>query len=129
MEERTGMGTFRITVEIADPQGKRFEPVEMLVDTGATFAKAPRELLEQLSVPIESTYTAELADGSRVERTRGRTMIRLEGKEFPTPVTFGEDGEQNLLGAMALEDAMLAVDPHSMRLIPVDALEMTSTEM
>ena len=48
-------------------------------------------------------------------------MIRLQEREFPTPVTFGEEGEQNLLGAMALEDAMLAVDPHSRRLIPVDA--------
>ena len=77
---------------------------------------------------MEGTYTAELADGSRVERTRGRTVIRLEGREFPTPVAFGEEGEQNLLGAsMALEDAMLAVDPHSRRLIPVDALEMTIT--
>ena len=28
---------------------------------------------------------------------------------------------------MALEDAMLAVDPHSRRLIPGDALEMTGT--
>ena len=120
------MGTFPITVEIADPQGKRFEAAEMLVDTGATFTKAPRELLERLGVPVESTYTAELADGSRVQRTRGRTVIQLEGREFPTPVTFGEQGEQSLLGAMALEDAMLAADPHSMRLIPVDALEMTS---
>ena len=40
-------------------------------------------------------------------------------------MTFGEEGEQNLLGAMALEDAMLAVDPHSQRLLPVVALEMT----
>ena len=56
-------------------------------------------------------------------------MIRLEGREFPTPVTFGEDGEQNLLGAMALEDAMLAVDHHSRGLIPVDALETTNTEI
>ena len=118
------MGTFRITVEIGDPQGQRFEPVEMLVDTGATFTKAPRELLEGLGVPVENTYTAELADGSRIERTRGKTMIRLEGKEYPTPVTFGEAGEQSLLGAMALEDAMLAVDPHSQRLMPVNALEM-----
>ena len=121
------MRGFRITVEIAVPRGQRFEPVEMLVDTGATFTKAPRSLLERLDVPVESTYTAELAEGRRVERTRGRTVIRLEGKEFPTPVTFGEEGEQNLLVAMALEDAMLAVDPHSMRLIPVNALEMTST--
>lgn len=119
------MGTFRFTVEIGDPYGRRFEPVEMLVDTGATFTKVPRELLERLGVPVESAYTAELADGSRIERTRGRTIIRLEGKEYPTPVTFGEAGEQSLLGAMALEDAMLAVDPHSQRLMPVNALEMT----
>ena len=76
---------------------------------------------------MESTYTAILADGSRVERIRGRTVIRLEGKEFPTPVTFGEDRELSLLGAMVLEGAILAVDPHSKRLIPVDTLEMTST--
>ena len=118
------MGTFRMTVETGDPHGQQFEPVEMLVDTGTTFTKAPRDLLERLGVPPESTYTAELADGSRIERTRGRTMIRLQGKEFPTPVTFGEEREQNLLGAMALEDAMLAVDPHSRRLMPVNALEM-----
>ena len=119
------MGTFWITVEIGDPHGQRFEPVEMLVDTGATFTKAPRDLLERLGVPVESAYTAELADGSRIERTRGRTMIRLQGKEYPTPVTFGEEGEQSLLGAMALGDAMLAVDPYSKRLTPVNALEMT----
>ena len=77
------MGTFRITVEIGDPHGQRYEPVEMLVDTGATFTKAPRELLEGLGVPVESTYTAELADGSRVERTRGRTMIPVAGKGIP----------------------------------------------
>ena len=89
------MGTFRITVEIADPTGRHFEAVEMLVDTGATFTKAPRDLLERLGVPVETFYTAKFADGSRVERTRGRTVIRLEGREFPTPVTFGEEGEQN----------------------------------
>ena len=118
-----------MTVEIAAPRGQHFEAVEMLVDTGATFTKAPRDLLERLGVPVESTYTAELADGSRVERTRGRTVIRLEGREFPTPVTFGEEGEQNLLGAIALADAMLAVGPALEEVIPVNALEMTSTEM
>ena len=64
------MGTFRTTAEIADPRGQHFEAVEMLVDTGATFTKAPKDLLERLGVPVESTYTAVLADGSRVERTR-----------------------------------------------------------
>ena len=49
------MGAFRITVEVVDPRGQRFESVEMLVDTGATFTKAPRDLLERLGVPVEST--------------------------------------------------------------------------
>ena len=120
------MGTFQITVKIAGPRGESFEAVEMLMDTGATFTKVPRALLERLGVPVEDTYTAVLTDGSHIERTRGRTLIRIEGKEFPTPVTSGEDGEQNLLGAMALEDAMLAVDPQSKRLMPVNAQEITS---
>ena len=123
------MDTFRITVEIANPSGQCFEPVEMLVNTGAIFTKAARDLLERLGVPVESTYTAELPDGSRVKRTRGWTVIRLEGQQFPTPVTFGEEGEPTLLGAMALEHALLFVDPHSKRLVPVDAPEMTGTEI
>ncbi len=82
-------GTFRTTVEIADPRGQHFESVEILVDTGATFPKVPRDLLERLGAPVESTYTAVLADGSRVERTQGRTVIRLEGNKFPAPVSFG----------------------------------------
>lgn len=118
------MGTFRITVEIGDPAGQQFEPVEMRVDTGAKFTKVPRELLERLGAAQENTYTAGLADGSLVERTRSRTIIRLQGKEFPTPVTFAEDGELSLLGAMALEDALLVMDPHSQVLIPFNALEM-----
>ncbi len=107
---------------MADPQGHRFEEVEMLVITGATSTKAARELLTRLGVLAEINYTSELADGSNMERTRERTVIRLESKEFPRPVTFGEDWEQHLLGTTALEYGMLAVESHSKRSIPVDAL-------
>ncbi|MFQ5880385.1 MAG: aspartyl protease family protein, partial [Dehalococcoidia bacterium] len=44
------MGTFRVTIEVGDPQGERFEAVEALVDTGATYSVAPRSLLERLGV-------------------------------------------------------------------------------
>ena len=95
--------------------------------TGVLFTEAPKDLLTGLGVPAESTCTSELADGSRVERTRGRTVIRLERKEFPTPVPFGEDGEQSLLGAMALDDALLAVVSQLRCIIPVNALRMNDT--
>ncbi len=35
-----------------------------------------------------------------------------------TPVTFGREGEPNLLGVVALETALLAVDPVEQRLVP-----------
>ena len=96
------------------------------MDTGATFTKVPRSVLEALDIPAARTYTALLADGRRVPRELGWATIRLEGQQFPTPVAFGEEGEPTRLGAMALEHALLAVDPHGQRLIPVDALEMTA---
>ena len=72
------------------------------MDAEARFTGVHREILGRLEVPVESAYTAELADGSRMERIRGRMMIRLEGRESPTQVTFGEGRRgQCLLGAMA----------------------------
>ena len=88
------------------------------MDTGATFTKVPRSILEDLDIPAARTYTALLADGRRVPREQGWATIRLEGQQFPTPVAFGEEGEPTLLGAMALEHALLAVDPHGQRLMP-----------
>ena len=120
------MGTFQITVEIGDQSGQRFQELKALVNTRATFTKVPRSILEALGIPAARTYTVLLAAGRQVLREQGWAIIRLEGQQFPTPVTFGEEGEPTLLGAMALKHALLAVDPHRQGLIPVDALEMTA---
>jgi len=117
------MGTFRRQIEIGDQNGRRFVQIDALVDTGATFTKAPRDLLESLDIPVDRHYTVVLADGRRVPRQQGWVIIRLQGQQFPTAVTFGEEEEPILLGAIALEHALLAVDPHGQRLVPVDALE------
>ena len=122
-DARSTMGTFTTTVEIGDQSGQQFVQIEALVDAGATFTKAPKALLESLNVPVDRHYTAVLANGRRVPRQRGWVFIRLEGQQFPIAVTFGQEGEPVLLGAIALEHALLAVDPHGHRLVPVDALE------
>ena len=96
------------------------------MDTGATFTEAPRSILEALDIPPARTYTALLADGRRAPREQGEATIRLEGQQFPAPFASGEEGEPILLGPMALGHALLAVEPHGQRLMPVDALEMTS---
>ena len=118
------MGTVVVTIGIGDPQGKRFEDVDAIVDTGSTFTAIPRTTLQRLGVPVERSAQSELADGSNAPVDIGRTMVRLEGREFPTPVIFAEAGEPTLLGVVTREDALLAVDPVARRLIPANALRL-----
>ena len=115
------MGKLIITIGAGDPQGNRFQEVEVTVDTGSTFTALPGSMLRELGVPVERTARARLADGSSKTVQVGRTMIRLEGRTFPTPVIFAGPAEPSLLGVVTLEDALLAVDPVGQRLIPVDA--------
>ena len=118
------MGTVKVVIGVGDPRGLRFEDVEVTVDTGSTFTSVPRKMLQRLGVPIERSAQSELADGSVAPVDVGRTTIRLEGREFPTPVIFAGEGEPSLLGVIALEDALLSVDQVSGRLIPVNVLRL-----
>ena len=115
------MGAIFVTIEVGDVRGERFEPVEVLVDTGATFTTVPAAMLRRLGVPVHRTMPARLADGSIIEDEVTDTVIRLEGQTFPTPLTFGRENEPNLLGVVALETAVLAVDPVEQRLVPTIA--------
>ncbi len=116
------MGTFRVSIEVGDPLGQRYEAVEALVDTGATYATLPAPLLHGLGVVPHARDTFVLADGRRVERDIGRTWIRVDGRTELTLVVFGEPGTQPLLGAYALEGLRLAADPVGRRLVPVPGL-------
>ena len=118
------MGTVKVTMAVGDPQGRMFEDLEVTVDTGSTYTAVPRELLSRLGVPVERSLPSETADGRVVPVDVGRTTIRLEGLEFPTPVIFAEEGEPSLLGVVALEEAALAVDPLAGRLIPANLLRL-----
>ena len=122
------MGTFQVELEIGDPQGQHFEPVDALVDSGATYTTLPESLLRKLEVLPLSSANFVLADGSRLEREIGQTWMRLEGEEFIVPVVFGTEATQPLLGAVTLEIFRLGIDPVRQRLIPVDGLLLVNKE-
>ena len=115
------MGAVFVTIEVGDVRGERFEPVEVMVDTGSTFTTVPGNLLRRLGASPQRIQPARLADGSIVDDEVCDKLIRLEGKTFITPVTFGKEGEPNLLGVVALETALLAIDPVDQRLVPTIA--------
>ena len=78
-------------------------------------------MLRELGVPVERTARGPAGRREKQGIVQiGRTMIRLEGKTFPTPVIFAAPAEPSLLGVVTLEDALLAVDPVGQRLMPVD---------
>ncbi len=113
------MGTFRVPIEIGDPQGQRFEAMEALVDTGATNTTLPAPVLGQLGVHPYRKSVFELADGTQLELNVGRTWVKVNGQQEYTQVVFGAEGSQPILGAVTLEEMGLAVDPVARRLVPV----------
>ena len=124
-EERVGAIT--VTIDVGDIRGQRFESVEVMVDTGSTFTAVPGSLLRRLGISVQRTVPVRLADGSQMTDEVADAVVLLEGQRIITPVIFAREGEPNLLGVVALETALLAVDPVSQRLIATEALKMTAT--
>ena len=118
------MGTFSVVIELGDPQGRVWESVEALVDTGSTYTWVPRPLLERLDVPVQFQQEFETADGRVVERDMAVTMVRWDTSTRPTLVVFGADNDAVLLGAYTLEGFSLAPDPVNRRLVRVRGLAM-----
>src|SRR2546427_496166 len=116
------MGTFTTTISVGDPAGKRWEPVEALVDTGASYTLIPSSVLMRLGVAPSFQSDFELADGRRTRYDMAETKLRLNGSERTTIVIFGGEEAEALLGAYALEGFGLAPDPVGRRLISVPGL-------
>ena len=116
------MGILKVITEVGNLQRTVFEEVELTVDTGSIYTALPRTLLERLGVAVDVTQPSETADGRIVPVDVGETVIRLEGRQFTTPVIFAEPGEPSLLGVVSLEQASLAIDPVAGRLVPTNVL-------
>ena len=115
------MPTFRLTIEIGPTDRSRFEQIEALVDTGATYTVIPRDVLERLGIAPQFRRF-RVADGRVVELDMAVVMVRLEGQTLPTICIFGEEGMNALLGAVTLEEFGLGVDPANQRLVPIELL-------
>ncbi len=118
------MGTFFWPMEVSSPDGARWEAVEALVDTGASYSQIPSSILRQLGISPTETVEAELADGRIVNDEIAEARVRINGLETYTWVTFGPESVSPQLGAHALEGVRMAVDPVGLRLIPARILRM-----
>ena len=107
--------------------GDRWREVDLLVDSGATYTVLKKEVWEYLGLRPMRRLTLILADGTRIERWLSEALLELPGHgEYHTPVVLGEDGDENILGAVTLEIFGLMLDPLRRELRPMRILMMSS---
>jgi predicted aspartyl protease len=119
------MGTFSVTIEVGSPDRTRWRAVEVLVDTGATFTWLPRDLLEELGHAPVIKKSFELGDGRVVESDVGDVPVRIGHEVHETVCVFARDEEKSTLGAVTLQEFLLAPDPVHHRLVPVVGLRVS----
>ena len=122
----SGMGHFRVALQVGNRAGERVEPIEALVDTGATYTWIPRDVLTRLGVTPEEEWPFVLADGREVRYPVAWMLMRIGERTQPTIIVFGEPGSEPILGVFALEGFRLAADPVNRRLISVPGLLKTA---
>ena len=113
------MGTFRVSVEIENPErpGPRRRLESVLVDTGAELSWFPTALLEELGIQRHRTWRFRQADGTVLERWTGPAFVRVAGVRATDDVVLGEPGDLILLGSRSLEGLNLRVEPVTKRLV------------
>ncbi|HWE93397.1 MAG TPA: hypothetical protein VG269_05430 [Tepidisphaeraceae bacterium] len=84
---------------------------EFLVDTGAVDCLAPAKALRKAGIKPEGKNVYERADGRPVELEYGFARISLMGEETVTPIIFGPEGSEPIVGVLALEGLGISVDP------------------
>ena len=112
------MGHVQVNAEISNADGTRSREVEAMVDTGATYTFLPGSMLRELGIAPTRTTNFQLASGEMAQYARGEAVIRINGFAQMTPVVFGDDDAEPLIGVVTLEQLELAVDPVADALIP-----------
>lgn len=112
------MGVFKQQIEVGSPDGERFESIEALVDTGASYSALPSSLLRRLGITPHRRLSFMIAEAGRVEMDMGRAWIRVDGQMEMSLVGFARDDALPVLGAITLQNLSLAVDPVHEKLVP-----------
>lgn len=113
------MGVFSVKIELGDLFGQKFVTLNAVVDTGASYTQAPASFFNRLGIKPQSKDIMLTADGREVLSELGHARIRVHDREGISTVVFAEENAPVILGAQALEDLRLGVDPLAKKLIPV----------
>ena len=119
------MGMFKQKIRVSNNQNRQlFFESEFSVDTGALYSFVPENLLEQIQIEPVDKRSLVLADGRVVDRLLGFCNFEIEGFKgpIPCPAIFAPKDSLLLMGATALENFGVEVDPVQKKLKPILAV-------
>ena len=119
------MGMFKKKVKVSNSMyPNQFFEEQFWVDTGALYSFVPEDYLEKIGIEPSVKRNLILADGRHDTRLLGFCNFQIEGLEgdIPCPVIFGPKDSLFLLGATALENFGVEVDPIHKSLKPMLAI-------
>ena len=116
------MGMFKVGVRIANPNDKnRFFEEDFWVDSGALYSYVPEKRLEEIGLEPLRSRELVMADGRHQQRLLGEALFTVHelNETLTCPVIFAPNESLYLLGATALENFGVDVDPVTKRLKPI----------
>ena len=119
------MGMFKKKIRVSNiKKPEMFFEEEFWIDTGDLYSFVPEDYLQKIDVEPAATRNLVLADGRQQARLLGFCDFQIEGQEgnIPCPVIFAPKGSLLLLGATALENFGVEVDPINKTLKPILAV-------
>ncbi len=111
------MGTFNVSLSVANPTSGKSVEVTAEVDTGSIFSVMPQSLLNSLGISATEHRQFKVATGETVTYPVGEARFSIDGRARTSPVVFGKEGVY-LLGAVSLEAFGLIADTTNQQLIP-----------
>jgi clan AA aspartic protease len=99
-----------VAIRFAAPNGERFVQCWAWIDTAFNGSLVlPKNTVEELQLPIESSAEAVLADGRKVAMETYGCQVEWFGRNYDTQVVTN-DGEYALLGTILLTGRRLEID-------------------
>lgn len=112
------MGVFRKRVRLANLRETVSREVEMYIDTGARLCQISRDLARELELVPTGEVTVRYADNRIGRSPTALVLVEVDGHLASPRTIIGGPEAAPILGANALSELGLGVDPVEERLIP-----------
>jgi predicted aspartyl protease len=117
------MGLMSLEIEVANLHTpERSEVVRFQVSAGVSYSVVSADVLERLQIRPLTEQRFRLPNGEETTRRLGAARFRFAERTGATRVVFGEAGDSNSVGSLALAPLGFELDPATGELVELPML-------